>query len=89
MAEAAVADRELVAVQLVEHRPDDARTGENHLGSRRLQPDDLPPALGRSTPVEVDLTIDLGLVEDGSLYDFGVVRGEAVPDGGEVREGAT
>src|SRR2546423_9820364 len=67
VAEATVADRELVAVQLVEHRPDDARTGEDHLGSRRLQPADRASPPGRSTPVEVDLAADPRPVEDRSL----------------------
>ena len=86
--EAAVADRELVALQLVEHRPDDAGAGEDHLGPCRLQADDLATLLGGSTPVELDLALDLSSVEHRAVDDLGVVRGEAVPDGGEVREGA-
>ena len=53
-----------------------------------LQADDLAPLVGGARPVELDLAVDLGAVEHGSLDDVGVVRREAVPDGGEVRDGA-
>src|ERR1700749_3014063 len=44
--EAAVADRERVAADLVEDRADDASAGEDHLRPLRLKPDDLPPGVG-------------------------------------------
>ena len=64
------------------------RPREDHLGTRRLEPDDRAPLIGGSSPVELDLAVDLLAVEHRALYDLGVVRGELVPDGGEIRDGA-
>ena len=74
MAQAAVADRERVAAELVEHRAHDAGAGEDHLGALRLQADDLAPLVGGARAVELDLAVDLGPVEHGALDDVGVVR---------------
>src|SRR5579862_3321 len=84
----AVTDGELAAVELPEHRSDDQRPREDHRGPRRLEPDDRAPLVGGSTPVELDLAIDLLSVEDRSVDDFGVVGGELVLHRREVREGA-
>src|SRR5262249_19087452 len=64
VAEAAIAHRDLVAAQLVEHDADDARAGEDHLGPLRLQPDDVAPLVGRALAVESDLAIDFRPFED-------------------------
>ena len=55
----------------------------------RLQPDDRAPLVGVAGPVEVDLAVDLGAVEDRALDDVGVVLRQAVLDRGQVRDGST
>ena len=86
--EAMIADRDRVASELVHDRPDDAGAGENDLGTRRLQADDRAASGGVDAAITVDLSIDLGPIEDRPLDDVGIVRRQPVLDCGEVGHGA-
>ena len=74
VAQSAIADRDRLAVELAEDRPDDARR-EDDLGARRLQPDDRPAPCRVQAPVTLDLSIDLWPVQDRSLDDIRIVAG--------------
>ena len=71
VAQAAVADGEALLAQLLHDRPDDAGTGEDDFRPLRLEADDGAAGVGILRPVELDLAIDLGAVEDGALDDAG------------------
>ena len=88
VAEAAIAHGERLLAQLLHHRPDDAGAGEDDVGSLRLEPDDRPARLDIARPVELDLAVDLGPVEDAALDDVRVVRGQGVLHRGDVRDRA-
>ena len=81
---AAVAHGEALLAQLLHDRPDDAGTGEDDFRPLRLQTDDGAAGLRIPRPVELDLAVDLGTVEDGPLDDGGIIRGEAIPDRGDI-----
>ncbi len=78
MAQAAVADGEALLAQLLHHRTDDAGTGEDDFRPLRLEADDGAAGIGIQRPVELDLAIDLGAVEDAALNDRRVIGGEAM-----------
>src|SRR4051812_35314776 len=69
----AVAHRQRLLAELLQHRADDARAGEDDLGALRLEADDLAPLVGGACPVELDLAVDLAAVEHRPLYDVRVV----------------
>ena len=76
MAQTAVADRQRVLPELAEHRPHDARTGENDVGALGLEADDLTALVETARAVQLDLPIDLGPVEHGPLHHVRVVLDE-------------
>src|SRR4029079_3896867 len=84
----AIAHGHRLLLELRENGPDDARTGEDHLRAFRLEADDLTPALGGPRPVQLDLAIDLGEIEDRAMDHVRVVRREGVLDGRDVRHAA-
>ena len=86
MAQAAVADRQRRAFQLVHDRAHDAGPGEDHLGPLGLKAHDLPALFGREGSILLDLAVDLRAFDDRSLHDVGIVLRETVHDGGDVRD---
>src|SRR5262245_41305839 len=87
MAQAAVAHRHRLMIQLGENRADDARPGEDDFGSRRLEPHDLAPFFRAPGSIELDLPIQLDDVEDRSVHHVRLVVGKAVLHRGEVGGG--
>src|SRR5215510_12558645 len=67
--EAPVAHRERLLSQLLHDRPDDARAREDDVRALGLQTDNRATSLRVAWPVELDLAIDLGAVQDRALDD--------------------
>jgi hypothetical protein len=72
--QATVADSQRCLAQFFHDHLYDARAGEDDFGALCLQSDDRTALRLIARPVELDLAIDLGAIEDSALYDVRVVR---------------
>ena len=83
--QAAVADKDPSLAQQLHDGPHDTGAREDDLCSFRLQPDDRTPGRSVACAVELDLTVDLGKLQHGTLDALRIVRFQPELDGGEVR----